>query len=150
MEFDVETFMSDVTTALAQGSPQRLGTRTQREEIEAIPHGDTLGEESFSSYEEFVQYPSDECATPPAIRPSRCHSLQSVEFLSSVGRDNDDEDPEEFQAGNSTFFNFGMFNVTLLDRHNTNIWAPYADLRRRGYEYRTDDFSLQTDADPFS
>jgi hypothetical protein len=121
MEFDVETFMSDVTTALAQGSPQRLGARTQREEIEAIPHEDTLGEELFSSYEEFVQYPSDECTTPPAIRPSRRHSLQNVEFLSSMGQDNNDEDPDEFQAGNPTFFDLGISNVTLLDRHNTNI-----------------------------
>jgi hypothetical protein len=57
MEFDVESFMSDVTAALAHESPGGWAEATA--ENEASPHGDD------SEYEEFIQYPSEESSDPP-------------------------------------------------------------------------------------
>ena len=57
MEFDVESFMSDVTAALSHESPEGWAEVTA--EDEANPHGDN------SEYEEFIQYPAEESSDPP-------------------------------------------------------------------------------------
>ena len=124
MEFDVETFMSDVTAALAQGSVQPLEAQTVGEAGEGIRYDENLGEERFSNYEEFVHYPSDESITPPPRGTSRCQSLQSTQFPSPAAPNDDDEDADDFQAGTPAFFDIGMSDAIICGHPGANICSP--------------------------
>jgi hypothetical protein len=128
MEFDVESFMFDVTAALAHGSPQQLGHRRGNadEDEEATTIENTLGDEPFSAYEEFFQYPLDEHSNAPSVtRCSRRDSVQSVEFLTSTGQDNDLEDADKVKDSPPAYFDFGMFKFLVLDGHGVDIGYTY-------------------------
>lgn len=108
MEFDVESFMSDVTAALS--SQQSRG-----------PEVDGDHEAAF---DDFLQYPSDECGnTPIAARSSRRSSVQSVELLDSNKRVNGFEDQSDFRADGPTFLDLGMTNVHDSRPFSVIRWA---------------------------
>lgn len=67
MEFDVDSFISEVTAALDHGSPQAPSGPAEGENGWANCRLYTSDRESFSAFEDFFQYPSDEhTSTPPA------------------------------------------------------------------------------------
>ena len=143
MEFDVESFMFDVTAALAHGSSQRLGRAEDAEDDKPTMYDTASGEEAFSAYEEFLQYPSDECSNTPSVpRSLRSASVQSVEFLASKWQNYVSEDSEESVDGTPAMFDIGMFRFFVFRRHGLNIYV-FAHSSSRGYEYRTHNFPLQ-------
>ena len=118
MEFDVESFMYDVTAALAHGSPHQQEGR--REDNEAIPQADSPEEEPLTEYEEFIQYPSDDAA-----RSSRCGSLQSAEFVMASGDNTTFEYPAELQVNPPAVLDLGMCNViTPCASLSMHFWVP--------------------------
>jgi hypothetical protein len=107
MEFHLESFMSEVTAALAYQSPQGLEGR--REEDEEISEEHPLRGEILSAYDEFIQYPFDESVmmSPPA-RSLRHDRLQSVGVLESREDNNTLEHHNEPQTCSPNFFDLGM------------------------------------------
>lgn len=109
MEFDVESFMSDVAAALDHESPQPPAGAAEGDYGKANPHLDTSDRAAFSAFEDFFQYPPDEHTnTPPAGRSSRSDSLRSVEFLSSRERRDGFEDPDESHNGAPVSIDLGV------------------------------------------
>jgi hypothetical protein len=85
-------------------------------EDEITYHVGTSDREPFSAFEEFLQYPSDECAnTPAAVRSSRRGSQQRLDTLTSSGRKDDLERSDEFRENALALFNLGMSDLINLD-----------------------------------
>jgi hypothetical protein len=94
MEFDRESFMSDVT-AVPQ-SPQ-----FPSEEDEAIPAEDVLEGEALFMYEQYIQH-------PPSSQDSTHGSLHSPEMDISSSSDSDVQSHVEDQVTIPAFFHPGM------------------------------------------
>lgn len=121
----MESFMSDVTAALAHGPPQRRRGPEEDEYHEA-------------EFDDFVQYPSDERGnTPAAARSSRRDSVQNLEFVGSYERMHDVDGQSESGDDGPAFLDLGMTNSYGSQRFSALFCSLVftANLCGFGYEY---------------